>query len=46
MDERWVGRWSEDAWELDEGAKGTTLADGTPFLLAYYMGLYLKYIAE
>jgi hypothetical protein len=46
MDERWVGRWSEDAWELDEGARGTTLADGTPFLLAYYMGLYHQYIRE
>lgn len=46
VDERWVGHWNDDPWELDEGGNGTTLADGGPFLLPYYMGLYLKYIRE
>ncbi len=46
IDERWVERWSHDPWALDEGGDGRILADGTPFLLAYYMGLYHKYIRE
>ena len=46
IDERWVGLWSDDPWELDEGGEGTTLADGEAFLLPYYMGLYHKYIRE
>ena len=46
VDERWVGHWNHDPWELDEGGEGTTLADGGAFLLPYYMGLYLKYIQD
>lgn len=46
IDERWVGHWGHDPWELDEGGDGTTLADGGAFLLPYYMGLYHKYIQE
>jgi hypothetical protein len=46
IDERWVGYWNTDPWELDEGGNGSTLADGEAFLLPYYMGLYHKYIRE
>jgi hypothetical protein len=46
IDERWVGLWNHDPWELDEGGDGTTLADGEAFLLPYYMGLYHKYIRD
>jgi hypothetical protein len=45
IDERWVGKWNHDPWELDEGGNGTTLADGAPFLLPYYMALYHRYIS-
>jgi len=45
IDERWVERWNHDPWELDEGGTGTSLADGTAFLLPYYMGLYQRYIS-
>jgi hypothetical protein len=44
IDERFVGHWNHDPWELDEGADGRTLADGEAFLLPYYMGLYYRYI--
>jgi hypothetical protein len=44
IDERWVGHWNHDPWDLDEGGDGRTLADGEVFLLPYYMGLYHKYI--
>jgi hypothetical protein len=43
VDERWVGHWNHDPWELDEGGDGKILADGTAFLLPYYMGLYHQY---
>jgi hypothetical protein len=46
IDERWVGYWNTDPWELDEGGGGRTDADGEAFLLPYYMGLYHKYIGE
>jgi hypothetical protein len=46
IDERWVGLWNHDPWELDEGGNGTTLADGEAFLLPYYMALYHQYIRE
>jgi hypothetical protein len=44
IDERWVERWNNDPWELDEGGDGRTLADGAAFLLPYYMGLYHRYL--
>ena len=46
IDERWVGLWNHDPWELNEGGNGKTLADGQAFLLPYYMGLYHQYIRE
>lgn len=44
IDERWVGYWNTDPWELDEGGNGKTLPDSEVFLLPYYMGLYQNYI--
>ncbi len=44
IDERWVGHWNHDPWELDEGGDGRTLADGEAFLLPYYMGLYHQFL--
>jgi hypothetical protein len=46
IDERWLGHWGHDPWELDQGTGGTILADGASYLLPYYMGLYHKYILE
>ncbi len=44
VDERWVGHWNHDPWELDEGGDGRTLGDGEAFLLPYYMGLYHRFL--
>jgi hypothetical protein len=46
IDERFVIQWSDDAWELNSGGQGKRLATGSPFLLAYYMGLYHGFIVE
>jgi hypothetical protein len=46
IDERWVGHWNHDPWELDEGGRGGEITDAEAFLLPYYMGLYRKYIGE
>ena len=46
IDERWVGLWNHDPWELNEGGNGRTLADGQAFLLPYSLGLYHQYIRE
>ena len=46
IDERWVGHWGHDPWELDQGTGGRILADGESYLLPYYMGLYHRYILE
>jgi len=46
IDERSVEHWNHDAWNLAEGGDGKQLADGTAFLLPYYMGLYYGYIIE
>jgi hypothetical protein len=40
VDERYVQHWNHNPWQLDQGGDGRTLADGTSFLLPYYMGLY------
>jgi hypothetical protein len=45
IDERVIAQWSDDPWQLDSGG-GEQLATGSPFLLAYYMGLYHKFIVE
>jgi hypothetical protein len=44
IDERFALTWSDDFWDLDTGGEGRGLDDGSPFLLAYYMGLYHGYI--
>jgi hypothetical protein len=46
VDERVVRQWSRDPWTLDTGTGGTVLMDGTPFLMAYYLGLYHGYLEE
>jgi hypothetical protein len=46
IDERFVDQWNHDPWQLDQGGDGQELADGSSFLLPYYMGLYHKFIVE
>jgi hypothetical protein len=46
VDERWVGHWNHDPWQLDQGGAGRTLGDGGVFLLPYYMGLYHRFIQD
>jgi len=46
VDERFVGHWNHDPWQLDEGGGGGEVADGAAFLLPYYMGLYHRYILQ
>ena len=46
IDERFVEHWNKDVWSLDEKGEGKQLADGTSFLLPYYMGLYHGFIIE
>lgn len=46
IDERFVDQWNHDPWQLDQGGDGRELADGSSFLLPYYMGLYHKFIGE
>jgi hypothetical protein len=44
IDERFVEHWNHDPWQLDQGGEGLRLADGSSFLLPYYMGLYHRFI--
>lgn len=46
IDERYLSKWGDDVWDLDTGGAGNALNDGSPFLLAYYMGLYHGFITE
>ena len=46
IDERFVDQWNHDPWQLDQGGNGLELADGSSFLLPYYMGLYYRFIVE
>ncbi len=46
VDERQVFHWNHDPFRLDYGGDGATLADGTSYLLPYYMGRYLGFIKE
>lgn len=45
VDERMVFHWNVDPYALDYPGTGTRLADGTSFLLGYYMAAYHKVIA-
>lgn len=46
VDERHFNHWNTDPFRLDQGGDGRGLADGTVFLLPYYMGLYHGFIVE
>ena len=46
IDERVIEQWSDDPWQLDCGGDGHRLLTGAPFLLAYYLGLYHRFIKE
>ena len=45
VDERMVFHWNLDPYVLDHKGRGARLADGTSYLLPYYMGLYHRVIA-
>ena len=44
VDESFSEHLNYNPWRLDSGGQGRTLADGTVFLLPYYMGLYHHFI--
>jgi hypothetical protein len=46
VDERYVKHWNHDPFRLDSGGDGRTLADGTSFLLPYYLGLYHGFVPK
>ena len=46
VDESHFNHWNRDPWRLDTGEDGRVLANGTVFLLPYYMGLYHGFILE
>ena len=46
VDECHFNHWNRDPWRLDTGGSGRGLADGTVFLLPYYMGLYHGFVID
>lgn len=44
VDESFSAHLNHSPWRLQTGGQGRTLADGTVFLLPYYMGLYHRFI--
>jgi hypothetical protein len=46
IDERFVDKWNHDPWRLDQPGQGRRLADGTSFLLPYYLGRYAGFIKD
>ena len=46
VDERFFNHYNHDPWALKQDGNGQELADGTVFLLPYYMGLYHGFIKE
>jgi hypothetical protein len=46
VQERFFNHWNTDPWRLDYGGNGQQLANGTVFLLPYYMGLYHGFITD
>ena len=46
VENRHFNHWNTDPWELDYNGNGQQLANGTVFLLPYYMGLYHGFIRE
>ena len=46
VDERQFHHWNTDPFRLDDGGNGHSLADGTIYLLPYYMGLYHGFVTD
>lgn len=46
VDERTVFHWNLDPYRVDSPGQGLRLADGTSFLLPYYMGLYEGFLRD
>ncbi len=46
VDERMVFHWNHDPYQLDYGGTGGRLADGTSFLLPYYMALHHRVLLD
>jgi hypothetical protein len=46
VDERTVFHWNVDPYRVDTGGNGKRVADGTSFLLPYYMGLFEGFLKE
>ncbi|MFV2066870.1 MAG: hypothetical protein ACC645_07785 [Pirellulales bacterium] len=46
VDERDLEHWNSDPWTVDGGDGSRTLADGTAYLLPYYLGRYHGFIVE
>jgi hypothetical protein len=46
VDERHFAFWNHNPWRLDVGGSGHELADGSAFLLPYYLGRYHQFIVE
>jgi hypothetical protein len=46
IDERNINHWNQDPWRLDSSESGLELADGTAFLLPYWMGVHHGFILE
>ncbi len=46
VENRHFNHWNSNPWALNSGGDGRGLANGTVFLLPYYMGLYHGFIQE
>jgi len=46
FDEQFVNQWNHDSWRLDQNSVGSQLADGTSFLLPYWLGVHRQLITE
>jgi Two component regulator propeller len=46
VENRHFNHWNSNPWDLNTGGSGNQLANGTVFLLPYYMGLYHGFIEE
>lgn len=46
VDERTVFHWNVDPYRVDTGGSGKRVADGSSFLLPYYMGLFEGFLKD
>ncbi|MBJ44037.1 MAG: hypothetical protein CMJ80_12325 [Planctomycetaceae bacterium] len=46
VSERHFAHWNTDPWRYDTGGQGHNLANGTVFLLPYYMGRYHGFVMD